>query len=46
MFRKFRSLIGLYYFQKELKKTNRKRKLTNLRDAKKIGILYNLDTCH
>jgi hypothetical protein len=36
-------LIGLYYFQKELKKTNRERKLTNLRDAKKIGILYNLD---
>jgi hypothetical protein len=43
MFRKLRSLIGLYYFQKELKKTKRERKLTNLRDAKKIGILYNLD---
>jgi len=43
MFRKIRSLIGLYYFRKELEKTSRNRKLTNLRDAKKIGILYNLD---
>ncbi len=43
MFRKFRSLIGSYYFQKDLKKTNRDRKLTNLGDAKKVGILYNLD---
>jgi hypothetical protein len=43
MFRKIRSLIGLHYFRKELKKTGRDRKLTNLRDAKKIGIIYNLD---
>jgi hypothetical protein len=43
MFRKIRSLIGLHYFRKELEKTGRNRKLTNLKDAKKIGILYNLD---
>ena len=43
MFRKIRSLIGLHYFRKELENTGRDRKLTNLRDAKKIGILYNLD---
>jgi len=43
MFRKIRSLIGLHYFRKEVGKTGRERKLTNLRDAKKIGILYNLD---
>jgi len=33
----------LHYFRKEVEKTNRIRKLTNLRDARKIGILYNLD---
>lgn len=44
MLKKIRSLIGLYYFRKEMKKINRTRKLTNLRVAKKIGILYNLDT--
>jgi len=43
MFRKIRSLIGLHYFKKELEFTSRNRKLVNLRDAKKIGILYNLD---
>ena len=43
MFRKIRSLIGLHYFRKEVEKTGRDRKLTNLKDAKKIGILYNLD---
>jgi len=43
MFRKIRSLIGLHYFRKELENTGRDRRLTNLRDAKKIGILYNLD---
>jgi len=43
MFGKIRSLIGQYYFRKELNKGGRSRKLTNLRDAKKIGILYNLE---
>jgi hypothetical protein len=43
MFRKIRSLIGLHYFKKELELTSRNRKLVNLRDAKKIGILYNLN---
>jgi hypothetical protein len=43
MFRKIRSLVGLHYFRKDLEKSGRVRKLTNLRDAKRIGILYNLD---
>jgi len=43
MFKKIRSLIGLHYFNKEIRNTGRDRKLTNLKDAKKIGILYNLD---
>ena len=43
MFGKIRSFIGEYYFRKELAKGSRTRKLTNLREAKKIGILYNLD---
>ena len=44
MFGKIRSFIGNHYFKKELSKTGRERKLTNLQEAKKIGILYNLDT--
>ncbi len=44
MFGKIRSLIGNHYFRKELSKTGRDRKLTNLQEAKKIGILYSLDT--
>jgi hypothetical protein len=43
MFTRIRSLIGKHYFKKELQTTGRERKLINLRDAKKIGILYNLD---
>jgi hypothetical protein len=43
MLRRIRSLIGNHYFRKELEKTGRSRKLTNLKDARKIGILYNLD---
>jgi hypothetical protein len=43
MLRKLRSLIGWHYFRKDLEKSGRSRKLTNLKDAKRIGILYNLD---
>ena len=43
MFKKIRSLIGLHYFRKELERSGRDRKLTNLKDARKIGILYNLE---
>jgi hypothetical protein len=44
MFENVRSCIGNYYFRKELSKTGRDRKLINLQDARKIGILYNLDS--
>ena len=44
MFGKIRSAIGDHYFKKELSKTGRDRKLINLQEAKKIGILYNLDS--
>ena len=43
MFRRIRRAIGLYYFRKDLEKVSKNRKLTNLKDAKKVGILYNLD---
>ena len=33
----------MHYFRKEVVNTGRDRKLTNLKDAKRIGILYNLD---
>jgi hypothetical protein len=44
MFQKIRSFIGNRYFKKELSKSGRNRKLINMQDAKKIGILYNLDS--
>ena len=43
MFYKIRTFIGNYFLKAELLKTNRERKMTNIRDAKKIGILYTLD---
>ena len=43
MLGKIRSCIGRYYFRKDLAKSNRNRTLINLRDARKIGILYTLD---
>jgi hypothetical protein len=36
-------MIGNYFLKEELLKTARERKLTNLKDAKKIGVLYTLD---
>lgn len=43
MFYKIRTIVGNYFLKEELLKTVRERKMTNLRDAKKIGILYTLD---
>jgi hypothetical protein len=36
-------MIGNYFLKEELLKTVRERKMTNLKEAKKIGILYTLD---
>jgi hypothetical protein len=43
MFYKIRTLIGNYFLKEKLLKTVRERKITNLMDAKKIGVLYTLD---
>jgi hypothetical protein len=43
MFYKIRTLVGNYFLKEELSKTGRERTITNLRDARKIGILYTLD---
>lgn len=43
MFRKIRISIGNYYFRKEQRQKDRSCQLTNLREAKRIGILYTLD---
>lgn len=43
MLNKFRTIIGKYFLRAELSKHQRHRKLTNLKNAKKIGILYTLD---
>ena len=44
MFKNIRSFIGNNLFKQELSKSGRDRRLINLQEAKKIGILYNLDT--
>jgi len=38
-----RSRIGRYYFKKEESRVERHCQMTNLKDAKRIGILYTLD---
>jgi len=43
MFYKIRTIIGNYFLKEELLKIVRERKMTNLKDAKKIGVLYTLD---
>jgi hypothetical protein len=43
MFYKIRTLMGNYFLKEKLLKTVRERKITNLMDAKKIGVLYTLD---
>jgi len=43
MFKNLRTRIGQYYFRKDQSKSDRQRQITNLKDAKRIGILYTLD---
>ena len=43
MFYNLRIKIGRYYYKKEQLQTNRNCQMTNLQDARKIGILYTLD---
>jgi hypothetical protein len=43
MFYKIRTIVGNYFLKEELLKTVRERKMTNLKEAKKIGVLYTLD---
>jgi hypothetical protein len=43
MFYKIRTIVGNYFLKEELLKTIRERKMTNLKEAKKIGVLYTLD---
>lgn len=43
MFRKIRTKIGQYYYRKEQSCTDRRCRMTNLHNAKRIGILYTLD---
>lgn len=43
MFGKLRIKIGRYYYKKEHQRSERRCKMTNLDDAKRIGILYSLD---
>jgi hypothetical protein len=43
MFYRIRTIIGNYFLKEELLKTVRERKMTNLKEAKKIGVLYTLD---
>ena len=43
MFRNIRIKIGRHYFKKEQSRTDHHCQMTNLMDAKRIGILYTLD---
>jgi hypothetical protein len=43
MFHNIRIKIGQYYFKKEKSGEDRQCKMTNLQDAKRIGILYTLE---
>jgi hypothetical protein len=43
MFRKIRIRIGRYYYKKEESRNDRQCKMTNLQDARRIGILYTLN---
>jgi len=43
MFRRIRTFIGKYFFNKELLKLSQNHKMINLEEAKRIGILYTLD---
>ena len=43
MFGNLRIKIGQYYYKKEQSRSERHCQMTNLNDAKRIGILYTLD---
>jgi hypothetical protein len=43
MFYRIRAMIGNYFLKEEVQKTVRERKMTNLKDARKIGVMYTLD---
>ncbi len=43
MFGKIRSKIGQYYFRKEQRRSEQRRQMTNLKDARHIGIIYTLN---
>ncbi len=43
MFGKIRTKIGRYYFRKEQHQGAQRRQMTNLQDAKHIGIIYTLN---
>ena len=43
MFGKLRTKIGRYYFRKDQASSDRYRRMINLQDAKRIGILYTLN---
>ena len=43
MLNKIRTIIGNYFLKAELSKNENSRKVTNFRNARKIGILYTLD---
>jgi hypothetical protein len=43
MLNRIRILIGNYFLKEKLEKTHRERKISNLKDARRIGILYTLD---
>lgn len=43
MFGNLRIKIGQYYYRKEQSRSSHQHRMTNLKDAKRIGILYTLD---
>jgi hypothetical protein len=43
MFYRIRTIAGNYFLKEELLKTVSERKMTNLKDARRIGVLYTLD---
>ena len=43
MLNKIRTIAGNHFLREKLDKTHKNRKITNLKEARKIGILYNLD---
>ena len=46
MFGGIRKRVGLYSYNKEISRTDQQRRITNIQDAKRIGILYTLNDIH